>query len=79
MKQITQFFWKVRVRLEIWYWELFKYVEFNGNFHFFCFRLEVFFLDKFGFKNLNFQFKLKFGADTNSNMLNSMVVFTFLL
>ena len=30
-----------------------------------------------GPKNLNYQFKLKFGTYTNSNMHNSMVMFTF--
>ena len=35
------------------------------------------FLAKFGPKNQNYQFKLKFGTCTNSSMLNSMVVFTF--
>ena len=31
----------------------------------------------FGPKNQNYQFKLKFGTYTNSNMQNSMVIFTF--
>ena len=35
------------------------------------------FLGKLGPKNQNCQFKLKFGTYTNSNMQNSMVVFTF--
>ena len=35
------------------------------------------FWGKFGPKNQNCQFKLKFGTKTNLNMQNSMVVFTF--
>ena len=34
-------------------------------------------LDKFHPKNQNFQFRVKFGTKNNSNMYNSMVVFTF--
>ena len=37
------------------------------------------FLGKFGQKTQNCQFKLKFGTQTNSNMQNSMVMFTFSL
>ena len=44
---------------------------------FFCFRPETPFLGKFGPKNQNCQFKLKFGTKTNSNMQNSMALFTF--
>ena len=36
-------------------------------------------LGKFDPKGQNYQFKLKFDAFTNSNMQNSMVVFTFLV
>ena len=43
----------------------------------FCFRLEIPFLGKFGsFPPKNSQFKLKFGTKLNSNMQNSMVIFT---
>ena len=35
--------------------------EFNDDVHFFCFRQEIPFLGKFGPKNQNVQFKLKFG------------------
>ena len=35
------------------------------------------FLDKFDPKSQNCQLKLKFGTKTNSNMLNSMMMFTF--
>ena len=38
--------------------------------HFFYFRPEKPFLDKFGQKNQNCHFKLKFGSKTNLNMLN---------
>ena len=36
--------------------------EFNGGVHFFCFVLEMLFLSKFGPKNQNCQFKVKFGT-----------------
>ena len=62
---------------EIWYLHWFEYAEFNGGIHFSCFRWEAPFLGKFGSKNHNCQFKLKFATETNSNMQNSMVVFTF--
>ena len=51
--------------------------EFNGGVQFFCFRLEIPILGKFGFKIRNCLFKVKFGAQTNSGMQNSMVMFTF--
>ena len=44
---------------------------------FFCFRLETSFLDKFGPKNQNRQYKLKFGTWSNWNMQDSVVMFTF--
>ena len=37
--------------------------------------MEIPFLGKFGAKNQNYQFKLKFGTYTNSNMQNSVVMF----
>ena len=43
----------------------------------FCFWVEILFLGKFGPKNQNCHFKLKFGTYTNSNMQNSMVMFSF--
>ena len=46
-------------------------------FIFFCARPKTRFLGKFGQKNQNCQFKLKFGTETNSNMQNSMALFTF--
>ena len=43
-----------------------------------CFRPETpFFLGKFGSKNHNYQFKMKFGTEISLNIQNSMVVFTF--
>ena len=42
----------------------------------FSFRPETPFLGKFGPKNQNCQFKLKFGTQTSSNMQNLMVMFT---
>ena len=44
---------------------------------FFRFPPEISFLGKFGQKNPNYQFKLKFGSYTNSNMQNSLMMFTF--
>ena len=41
------------------------------------FRPETSFLGKFGPKTQNCQFKLKFGTYTNSNMQNSMMMFTY--
>ena len=35
------------------------------------------YLGKFGPKNQNYQFKLKFGTKTNLNKQNSMALFTF--
>ena len=39
--------------------------------------MEIPFLDKFGPKNQNTHFMLKFGIETNSNMQNSMTLFSF--
>ena len=44
---------------------------------FFYFRPEVPFWGKYGLKNQNCEFKLKFGTWTNWNMQNSMMMFTF--
>ena len=46
---------------------------------FFCFRLGIAFLKKFGPRISNCQFNLKFGTLTKSNIQNSMVVFTLSL
>ena len=69
--------WNLSFQAEIWYNEKFGYVEFHGGVHFFCFGLETPFLGKFGPKNENCQFKLKFGTKTNLNKQNSMMMFTF--
>ena len=45
--------------------------------HFFRFRPQILFLGKFGPKNQNCQFILKFGTWINSNMQNSMAMFNF--
>ena len=45
--------------------------------HFFRLLSEIPFLSKFGPKIQNFQFKAKLDTYTNSNMQNSMVMFTF--
>ena len=42
-----------------------------------CFSLEKHFSGKFGPKTQNYQFKLKFCAQTNSNIQNSIVIITF--
>ena len=43
--------------------------------HLIRFRLEILFLGKFGPKNQNCQFMLKFGTWTNLNMQNSVEMF----
>ena len=55
----------------------FECAEFSGYVHFFRFRLQIPFFGKFGPKNQNCQFNLKFGTWTNSNMQNSMAMFNF--
>ena len=55
----------IRIRRIQWWCLIFPFL--TGNI----------FLDKLGLKNQNYQFKLKFGTYTNSNMQNSMVIFTF--
>ena len=62
------------IRIRRIQWRCSLYAEFNHAVHFF-FRLKIPFLGKFGPKNQNYQFKLKFGTYTNSNMQNSMVMF----
>ena len=42
----------------------------------FLIKLEILFLGKFGPKNEDYEFKLKFGTHNNSNMQNSMAMFT---
>ena len=48
----------------------------HGGVYCICFRLGIAFLGKFGPKNENCQFQLKFGTKSNSNMKNPMVMFT---
>ena len=55
----------------------FECAEFSGYVHFFRFRPQIPFLGKFGPKNQNCQFILKFGIWTNSNLQNSMAIFNF--
>ena len=51
-------------------------IQFIGDIHFLSFRPQIPFQGKFGPKNQNCQFELKFGTYTNLNMPNSMVVIT---
>ena len=48
----------------------------SNDVHFFSFRAEMPILGKFGPKNQNCQFKVKLDTWTNSNMQNSMVIFS---
>ena len=48
----------------------------NGDVHFFSFQPEISFSGKFGPKNQTWQFKVKLGTSTNSNIHNLRVVFT---
>ena len=41
--------------------------------------MKIYFLGKFGPKNQKCLFKMKFGVQTNSNMMNLMVMFNFSL
>ena len=51
---------KLSVQAEIWYLDWLVHVQFNAAVHFFIFKLEAPFLDKFGPKYQNCLFKLKF-------------------
>ena len=55
----------------------FEYAEFSDYVNFLRFRPQIPFLGKFCPKNQNYQFTLKSGNWTNSNMENSMVMFIF--
>ena len=68
---------KLLFSFEIWYLDKFEYAEFNDDADLFYFRLEVLVLGKFGPKNQNSDFELKFCISTNLNMQNSMVMLTF--
>ena len=54
-----------------------KCAEFSGYVHVFRFRPQIPFFGKFGSKNQNCWFILKFGTWTNSNLQNSMAIFNF--
>ena len=58
---------------------LFQYAAFSGDFHFFCFRWGLPFLLKFGLKDQNCLFKLKFSGQTNSRMQNSQCSLFYVL
>ena len=68
---------KLAVQAEIWYVDYFKHAESDCVVHFVCFRLEILILCKFGPKIQNCFLRLKFGTKTNSNALNSTVLFVF--
>ena len=68
--QIVSLSWNLVPRLT-------QYAEFNGGVHFIRYRLEIPFCTNLFQKNQNCQFTLKFGIYSNSNMQNSVVVFTF--
>ena len=70
---------KLSVEAEIWYLDLFEYAEFNDAVHAFCFWVERPFFGKFGPKSQNYQLKLKFVTETNFNMQNSMMRFSFVV
>ena len=55
----------------------FEYAEFSDYVYFVRFRPQISFLGKFWPKNQNYEFILKFGTWTNSNMQNSMAMFNF--
>ena len=70
---------KLSVEAEISKLDYFEYAELNDTVHFFSFGVEIPFLGKFGPRNENCHFKLKFGTYTNLNIQNSMVMFIFFL
>lgn len=53
----------------------FECAEFNGHVKPFSLGSEIPNLGKLGSKKLNYMIKMKHGAQSNSNMLNSMVMF----
>ena len=68
---------KKKSKLSVLYQDQLEYGEFNGALHFFYFRWETPFFGKFSPKNGNSKFQPKCSTKTNSNMQNSIVVFTF--
>ena len=67
---------KLLFSFEIWYLDKFEYAEFNDDADLFYFRPQVLVLGKFGPTSMHY-FELKFGSNTNSDRLNSMVMLTF--
>ena len=63
------------VKDETQYLDYLEYAEFYGDVYFCCFRPQIDFLGNFGKKNQNGLLKMKIGAYTSSNILNSMVIF----
>ena len=57
--------------------DCFAYVIFNTDVNLFHLKPEITSFSKFGTKDQNCQFKLKFGSWINSNVQKSMAVFTF--
>ena len=66
---------KLLVQAEIWYLDWLEHAKFNAAAHFFCFKPEAPFLDKFGPKYQNCLFKLKFLTFVQ----NSMTLLNFCL
>ena len=67
---------KLLFSFEIWYLDKFEYAEFNDDADLFYFRPQVLVLGKFGPTSIHY-FELKFGSNTKSDRLNSMVMLTF--
>ena len=53
-----------------------EYAEFDGDTYFSCFRLKIPFWENLIQKNKNYLHRLKFGIESNSNVLNMMIMFT---
>ena len=68
---------KFPVSADVWYLKQFEFAECSCDVQFSYFQPGAPFLGKFGPKIKNFNFKLKFGSKTNSNMQNSMMMFSF--
>ena len=74
-------FWSKKSKLSVLgetrYLYQLEYAEFNDDVHFFRFRPEILFLGKFVQKNQNSKYKVKLDTLSNSNMRDSMMLFTF--
>ena len=70
-----------KVKIISWSWNFVPALIQKGRIQWCCslfyFSVELRFLGKFGPKNQNSHFKLKFGTYTNSNMQSSMVMFIY--